>query len=113
MFRPQTFEVKLLSFDKQTGLLKEQVIPTVKLIGEFKQINLTATILDDVSLEKYDIAILMNSCDQGYGIFSMDEHSVSFFEKHLSDLCNAPHLNFTYTNLLVTIETLFKMMENG
>ena len=43
----------------------------------------------------------------------MDEQSVSFFENHLSDICNTSDLNFTSTNLLVTLETLFKMMENG
>jgi len=58
----------------------------VKLIGEKKEIDLSATILNGISLENYDVAVLMNSCDQGYGIFAMDEQSVSFFEKHLSDI---------------------------
>lgn len=43
----------------------------------------------------------------------MDEHSVFFFEKYLSDLCNSQDITFSNTNLLVTLETLFKMMENG
>jgi hypothetical protein len=51
----------------------------------------------------------MNSCDQGYGIFTMDDHSVFFFEKYLGDLPES----FNATKLLVTLETLFKMMENG
>ncbi len=34
---------------------------------------------EEVSLVSHDLAILMNSCDQGYGIFTMDEQSVFFF----------------------------------
>ena len=61
----------------------------------------------------YDLAVLVNSCDQGYGIFMMDDISVFFFEKWLSSLFNLPNGEFTKTHFLVVLDTLFKMMENG
>lgn len=36
----------------------------------------------------YDVGILLNSCDQGYGIFNMDNQTVFFIEKHLGDIFN-------------------------
>jgi len=38
--------------------------------------------------QDHDFAILLNSCDQGYGIFTMDDSTVFFFEKHLSQVFN-------------------------
>ena len=51
----------------------------------------------------------MNSCDQGYGIFTMDDPSVFFFEKYLGELPE----EFGAMKQLVTLDILFKMMENG
>ena len=79
------------------------------LSGQKYDLAVQNTILEGKKPQDYDFALLMNSCDQGYGIFTMDDHSVFFFEKYLGEL---PKL-FTATKLLVTLDILFKMMENG
>ena len=65
-----------------------QELQTVKLIGKSKIIDLKDTILGDKSPVDYDVGFLMNSCDQGYGIFTIDDHSMYFVEKYLSDIYN-------------------------
>jgi len=42
----------------------------------------------------------------------MDDTTVFFFEKYLSDILNGCS-KFTKTHLLVVLDTIFKMMENG
>lgn len=61
---------------------------------------------------EFDCAVILNSCDSGYGIFTLDESSVFFFERNLSSVFNyCPQ--FSMTNLVVVLDTLFKMMEDG
>ena len=62
--------------------------------------------------EDYETAVLINSCDQGYGIFTLDDSSCFFFEKHLGTLCQQC-TEFTMTHLLVVLDTMFKMMQEG
>ena len=87
------------------------------MIGKSKIIELKDTILDGKSPVEYDVGFLMNSCDQGYGIFTMDDHSMYFIEKFLSDIynkkCSDGQQEFTKTHLQVVLDTIFKMMENG
>lgn len=52
-----------------------------------------------------------NSCDRGYGIFTMDDSSVFFLEKHLSSLFNLNKI--TNINLMVILQNFFKMMQDG
>lgn len=98
----------------------------VTLIGETQKICLGAgTIFDGKAVlrEQYDVGVLLNSCDRGYGIFNFDDQTVYFLEKYLSDIHNDSNVGqsddqasakkFTRTHLLVAIDTLFKMMENG
>ena len=102
---------------KSTGEFQMEELHTVKLIGKSKMIDLKDTILSDKSPIEYDVGFLMNSCDQGYGIFTMDDHSMYFIEKYLSDIYNKKsddgQQEFTKTHLQVVLDTIFKMMENG
>ena len=86
---------------------------SVKLIGQDLKVSLADTIFKDKDLESYALAVLPNSCDQGYGIFTIDENSAYFFEKYLGDLFNSADINFTKTHFLVVLDIVFKMMENG
>ena len=63
-------------------------IEKVKLIGEKLEVDLAAYGFDKLDPMTYDTAIILNSCDQGYGIFTMDDTTVFFFEKYLSDIFN-------------------------
>lgn len=38
--------------------------------------------------QDYDLGVLINSCDRGYGIFNFDDHTVRFLEKSLSGIHN-------------------------
>lgn len=72
--------------------------------------------------DEQQIGLLLNACDRGYAIFILDDQTVNFLERYLSDIHNyfnalqvspATDQVFTRTHLLVTIDNLFKMMENG
>ena len=78
----------LLSCKRQQREYELQELESVKLIGQNLKVNLADTIFKDKDLESYALAVLPNSCDQGYGIFTIDENSVYFFEKYLGDLFN-------------------------
>ena len=108
IYRPQTFKVTLLTCNK-TSLIFELEEISVKLTGQSFTLDCQGTILSGKAPQEYDFACLMNSCDQGYGIFTMDDPSVFFFEKYLGELPD----EFGAMKLLVTLDILFKMMENG
>jgi hypothetical protein len=79
--------------------------------------------LDEKDPVHFDQAVLLNACNMGYGIFNLDDRSMYFFEKYLSEVYNysmtIKHTSnsnktlFTKTNMLVVIDQIFKMMENG
>jgi hypothetical protein len=102
----------LIHTKKYSGNFVINEIEAVKLIGEKLELDLAPYGFDQLDPLKYDKAVILNSCDQGYGIFTMDDSTVFFFEKYLSDIFNDCN-EFTKTHLLVVLDTLFKMMENG
>jgi len=77
-----------------------------------KEIKLDLPFFINKNHNDYETAILLNSCDRGYGIFTMDDNSVFFFEKHISDVYNNSD-SFTKMHLLVVLNIFFKMMEDG
>jgi len=102
----------LIHTKKYSGKFEINEIDQVKLIGEKLELDLAPYGFDKLDPLSYDRAIILNSCDQGYGIFTLDDSTVFFFEKYLSDIFNDCN-EFTKTHLLVVLDTLFKMMENG
>mmetsp|Transcript_19659 Transcript_19659/g.30350 ORF Transcript_19659/g.30350 Transcript_19659/m.30350 type:complete len:97 (+) Transcript_19659:1810-2100(+) len=76
----------LLVREKASEMYEIQEISAVRLLKKLTEVNLEGTLLDGKSPDKYDAAILLNSCDQGYGIFSLDSMSVYFFERNLNAL---------------------------
>ena len=101
----------LLTFSKEYLKYELQELEDVHLLNKESAINFTGTIIEHKSPDKYDVGILLNSCDQGYGFFSMDSISVYFFEGHLMQLIDqASTTKFSMTHLQVVLSTLFGMI---
>ena len=110
LYRPQTFEVMLLSCRR--GSEDFQVTKGLKVHLTGPEYKMDLPQFAGQTAADFDCAVLLNSCDSGYGIFTLDESSVFFFERNLSSVFNYGK-QFSMTNLVVVLDTLFKMMEDG
>lgn len=109
VLRAQTFAILLLAFDKSTGEFESQTLKDVTLLHKRQEQELK--FFRGKSPADYDLAVLLNACDRGYGIFSLDDSTVFFIEKHLSDAFTAGHI--TNMQLMVILQSCFRMMQNG
>jgi hypothetical protein len=67
-----------VTYNRESGLFSLLKEDKLNMLGEKLE----------VQLQSEECAVLLNSGDQGYGIFIMDDYSVFFFEKHLSSIYN-------------------------
>lgn len=107
--RPQTFDILLLSFNRKDEFYEVKTISNT--IVYKRETTIDHSFFANKAQVFYDTAIVPNSCDRGYGIFTMDDNSVFFLEKHLSTLFNLGKI--TNINLMVILQNFFKMMQDG
>lgn len=84
MYRPQSFKVLIICCKKNSDEFEFNEIEQVKFINKTYELDLKQFDFHLKDPIEYDCAIVLNSCDKGYGIFTMDDSSVYFFEKYMS-----------------------------
>lgn len=109
IYRPQTFDILILTFNKEDKIFESSVVGNLTLVQ--KELVIDMPFLKDRSPADYDIAIILNSCDRGYGIFPLEDSTAYFIEKHLSDVFNEKKI--TNIQLMVILQSCFKMMQDG
>lgn len=90
IFRPQSFTVLLMMFEKSKGCfyLKETTCVLKDKTENMKLVVYDAENPGFADRSAFEVGCLVNSCNRGYGIFCQDDASIFFLERHLSDMFN-------------------------